>query len=422
MGVELSIAILHYAGPPIIGGVEITIQHHACLLAQKGYHVQVIAGRGEDFSPQVEFYKIPKIDSRHPDVLAIGEALAQGFVSSQFEKLRDDLIAELSSLLSDIDICLVHNVVTLHKNLPLTAALFTLSNEGKVKLIAWCHDFAWQDNLYTPDLHSGYPWDLLRTAWPGVPYVVVSDNSRIQLANLLGINKKQIDVIHPGVNITDLFKLESDTLNLIEKLDLLNSDPIVLLPSRITRRKNIEFALDVTAALLLYKPQAVLLVTGPPGPHNPTNIAYLNDLKRKQFELKIADHVRFLYELKEGEQFYVSDAMIADLYHLSDLLLFPSRREGFGIPVLEAGLTRLPIFAANIPSIHESGHDLIHYFNLDSDPALVAESIFKYLEADPIYQMKQRVLYRFTWQKIVKQTLIPKIHEVVNLTERANRV
>ena len=421
MGAECSIAIIHYAGPPIIGGVEITIHHHARLLAQEGYHVQVIAGRGNHFHPQVDFHKIPKIDSRHPEVLLIGEALARGKVPSQFANLRDDLIAILYPLLSNIDVCIVHNVITLHKNLPLTAALHRMSNEGITHLIAWCHDLAWRDTLYTPDLHSGYPWDLLRTPWHGVLYIAVSNHSRANLSDLTGLEEKKIGVVHPGVDIADIFKMESDTLNLIEKLDLLNADPIILLPARITRRKNIELGIQVIASLLRYKPRALLIVTGPPGPHNPANIAYLEVLKKLRVELKVTDHVLFLYESgKEGGPFYVSDAMMADLYHLADLLLFPSRREGFGIPVLEAGLVRLPIFASDIPSLRESTVGHIQYFDPENDPASVAESIFEYLKVDPIYQFRQRVLNHFTWQAIVKQKVIPIIHEASNLSEKTN--
>lgn len=41
------VAILHYAAPPIVGSVESTIYHHARVLAQAGYDVGVIAGRGD---------------------------------------------------------------------------------------------------------------------------------------------------------------------------------------------------------------------------------------------------------------------------------------------------------------------------------------------------------------------------------------
>jgi glycosyltransferase involved in cell wall biosynthesis len=412
-GTVKRVAILHYAAPPIVGGVESTIYHHARLLAQAGYTVDVIAGRGEPSHPQVAFHHIPEIDSRNPEVLAVGQALAQGEVSPSFALLCDRLAYCLRPLLADTEVCIAHNAMTLHKNLPLTAALRRLADEGVTRFIAWCHDFAWQDSLYTPDLHEGFPWDLLRTPWPGVRYVVVSAHRQARLAALLGLPEDQIEVVNPGVDVADFLKMEPSTRRLVEKLDLPAADPLLLLPARITRRKNIEFAVRVTAALTRHKPQATLVVTGPPGPHNPRNVAYLEALQALRKELGITARVHFLYEYGEGGQpLHVADAMIADLYHLADLLLFPSRREGFGIPVLEAGLVRLPVFAADIPSVRESAGDLACLFDLEGDPVVVAEAIAAHLAADRAYQLKRRVLSQFTWQRVLERRLIPLIQEV----------
>jgi len=275
----MRVSILHYAGPPIVGGVESTIYHHARLLAGAGFRVQVVAGRGEPFHPHVPFHRIPEIDSRHPEVLEVGAALACGEVPPAFYTLRDRLVGRLWPLLAESDVCIVHNAVTLHKNLPLTGALRMLADEGVARLIAWCHDFAWQDVLYTPDLHPGYPWDLLRTPWPGVRYVVVSTDGQRRLAALLNIPESAVRVVRPGVDVAEFLKLGPETRRLVEALDLLSAHPLMLLPARITRRKNIEFAIRVTAALARHKPRAALLVTGPPGPHNPKNVAYLRSLR-----------------------------------------------------------------------------------------------------------------------------------------------
>jgi glycosyltransferase involved in cell wall biosynthesis len=404
------VAILHYASPPIVGGVESTIYHHARFLVQSGYEVIVIAGRGDAFHPNVSLHIIPEIDSRHPQVLDIGKQLSQGEISSQFESLRDQLVSRLSSALKRVDVTIVHNVITLHKNLPLTAALHQLSEKGITRLIAWCHDFAWQDALYIPDLHPGYPWDLLRTPWPGVRYVVVSEHRRSKLAALLDVPETDIPVVTPGVDISSFLKLEPLTNRLIESLELLSADPLLLVPARVTRRKNIEFAIRVTAALKRTKPDVTLIITGPPGPHNPKNIAYLNTLKSLQEELEVSKQVYFLYEQgKDGQPLYVPDEVVADLFHLADLLLFPSFREGFGIPVLEAGLSRLPVFAADIPSVRESAAHLAGLFDLNSNPAGVAQMIAGRLAEDRAYQLKRRVLERFTWSKIIENQLIPLI-------------
>lgn len=402
------VVILHYAAPPTVGGVESTIYHHARLLVQAGWKVHVIAGRGRPFHPQVAFSRLPEVDSRHPEVLAVGQALAQGRVPPEFIALRDRLTDRLRPLLAEAEACIVHNAVTLHKNLPLTAALRRLADEGITRLIAWCHDFAWQDALYIPDLHPGYPWDLLRTPWPGVRYVVVSAHRRAQLAVLLGLPAEQIEVVSPGVDVADFFKLEPATRRLVEELDLLAADPLMLLPARITRRKNIEFAIRVTAALTQYKPRAALVVSGPPGPHNPANVAYLEALQGLREELGVTEQVHFLYEHGDGDRpLHVTDAMMADLYHLADLLLFPSRREGFGIPLLEAGLTRLPVFCSNIPPFQESGGEEITVFELDEEPHRIARRIVEVLAAAPAYRLRRRVLEEYTWQQIVQRKVIP---------------
>jgi len=273
-----TISILHYAAPPVIGGVESTIQHHARLLTEAGYAVQVIAGRGAAFHPQVAFHTLPEADSRHPQVESVAAALAEGRIPPEFEVLRARLRAQLRPLLSASRACIVHNAVTLHKNLPLTAALHDLAAEGLTRILAWCHDFAWRDSLYTPSLHSGFPWDLLRTPWPNTVYVAVSEHRRGMLAGLLNLPPEEIALAPPGVDAHAFWNLQPQSIRLAERLNLWQAAPLMLLPARITRRKNIEFAIRVMAALVQARPTARLLVTGPPGPHNPKNVAYLHAL------------------------------------------------------------------------------------------------------------------------------------------------
>jgi glycosyltransferase involved in cell wall biosynthesis len=406
------VSILHYAGPPIIGGVESTIYHHARLLSDAGYKVEVIAGRGEQFHPSVRYRGIPEIDSRHPRVQMVAQQLAEGTLTEDFNRLRDELSRKLHPILDLSAACIVHNALTLHKNLALTAALRQLSDEGVCRMIAWSHDFAWQDPLYIPDLHPGQPWDLLREPWPGVQYVVVSEHRRERLAELLNLPPESICVATPGIDIYQFLRVGSLVQTLAINLDLLAADPLMLLPARITRRKNIEFAIQVTAALRVEKPLTTLVVTGPPGPHNPKNAAYLTSLRHLRASLGLKDQVHFLYEHgQDGKPLNLPDEAVGDFYRLSDLLIFPSQREGFGIPVLEAGLTRLPVFAAAIPSIQGSVGELGHLFDPNGDPKTVARQIASFISTDDAYRLRRRVIDRFSWQALVTGLLIPLIEE-----------
>lgn len=408
------ISIVHYAAPPIVGGVESTIFHHSRLLVEAGFSVDVIAGRGEEFEHKVGFHEIPSIDSRHPEVLSIGEELSQGIVSQNFYDLRDLLIRSLKTVLLNSDLCIVHNVITLHKNLPLTAAIHAISEEELLPIISWSHDFAWSDDLYTSDLHDGYPWDLLRMPWRGVRHVVVSTHRRALLAQLLNISEGEIKVITPGVDICQFFRCHPLTQEIFDANDLAEADPLILVPARLTRRKNIQFALRVTAALRENKQKVRLIITGPPGPHNPSNMEYLEELQALKNELGMEGHVIFFYELgKAGVPLHAPDEVLTDLYMLCDLLLFPSFREGFGIPVLEADLTRLPVFASDIPPIRESGGEFTELINPDGDPADVAKRISEFLSVDNAYQLKKCVVAKYTWQSIITKQLIPFAMEVI---------
>lgn len=407
------VAILHYAAPPVIGGVETTIYYHALHLSRLGYRVTVIAGRGAAFAPQVDFVAEPMVDSRFAPLAEVNEQLAQGEVSAAFHQWQETIYRRLREHLQGVQVLIVHNALTLHKNLPLTAALHRLAQED-FPLIGWCHDFAWQDALYIPVLRDAYPWNLLKTPWPGVKYVVVSEHRREQLARLLDLPPQEIAVVPPGVEPDRLLRLSPDTQGLAEHLRLWDADPLFILPARITRRKNIQFALRVLAALKTRLPHPMLVVTGPPGPHNPTNVAYLEQLLRLRQELGLQEQAHFLYQYGEqGRPLEVSETMLAELYLLADALLFPSLREGFGIPVLEAGLLRLPIFAADIPPVRESAGDLAVTFDPEGSPAEAAERIVARLAQDPLYAMRRRVKQRYLWAQIVRRQVVPLIEAVL---------
>ncbi len=183
---------------------------HARVMRDQGHHVRIIVGAGADVIAGVDTIVLPELSSRGPAIDAVNRDLARGTVSMEFEQLVTQIEAGLERALAGVDVLIVHNVHTLHKNLAFTEALYRRSVAGRgPRTLAWCHDFAWSDPLYAADVHAGAPWDLLRTAWPDVRYVVVSEDRREILANLLALPADQITVVTPGVDPEVLFKLRT---------------------------------------------------------------------------------------------------------------------------------------------------------------------------------------------------------------------
>jgi glycosyltransferase involved in cell wall biosynthesis len=113
--------------------------------------------------------------------------------------------------------------------------------------------------------------------------------------------------------------------------------------------------------------------------------------------------------LAEQVEHNLSDAVIADCYHLADALFLPSREEGFGIPILEAGLAGLPIFCADIPPLRSLGGSFATYFSPDADPVHVAAQVQRRLAAEPTFGLRQEVKQAYTWQSIYAQKIKPLI-------------
>jgi glycosyltransferase involved in cell wall biosynthesis len=402
------VALLHYSAPPIVGGVESVLGVQARLMADAGHQVRIVAGRGEQMDARIPFIHLPTADSRHPEVLAVKAELDAGRVPSGFDKLTAALTADLNEALGDVDVLIAHNVCSLNKNLPLTAALRNLANRNQLRIILWHHDLAWTTPRYRAELHDGYPWDLLRQAWPGVKQVTISEMRQCELAELFQIDKDKIAVVPNGVDIARFHKLEKQTSEYLQRLDLLNASPFLLLPVRITPRKNIELALRLCASLVKQFPDTKLLVSGPLGPHNPANVKYFEKLTTLRKELGLDRVVCFLAELTAE---YIPDEVISDFYHLADALFLPSREEGFGIPVLEAGLAGLPIFCSDIPPLRSLGGSNVTYFSPDSEPIELADTLANALASNVVFRMRAGVRKGYTWERIYARHIAPLLGE-----------
>jgi glycosyltransferase involved in cell wall biosynthesis len=407
---SLSVAILHYAAPPTVGGVETTIAAHARVMCAAGHRVRVIAGRAGPLPP-AEVMVEPELSSRGEAIERVTQELAQGLVSEEFEALTARIADRLIQALAGVDVLVVHNALLLHRNLPLTAALHRLHSAGLApRMIAWCHNVAWLDPLVASELHEGYPWKLLRTAWPDVRYVVVSNDMRPQVARLLGVPADWISVVTPGVDLAAFYKLEAETLAMIERFDLLRADPLLLLPARVTRHKNIEQAVAITGALRRLRARPRLMVTGPPSTPGPATTAYLAYLKTLQRETGAGASVVYLHEHyrdAQGEPVPLSDAILADLYRLADGLLFPSHYESFGIPILEAGLAGIPIFCSDIAPFRETAGDAALRFHPEAPPEDVAARIIDALRDDRRIALRRRVRIDHTWEAIYRRSIAP---------------
>jgi glycosyltransferase involved in cell wall biosynthesis len=401
------IALLHYASAPTIGGVESLMTHHARALDRLGYAVTVVSGDGAQFDERIPVQIDPIFSSQHPDVLALKRDLDAGTVPPAFEALTGRMETALREALAGCDVVIVHNAHTLNKHLALTVALSRMSQPRQ---IAYVHDIAWTNPQYQPELHDRYPWTLLRQPLPDVPYITVSEARCEELARVLGVPRESITLMTPGIDPMRFLGWTPLLAEIDARLHLLDADGLLLLPARLTRRKNIALGLHVLAALREQSGRDMrLIVTGPPGAHNPTNRGYFGELLDLRASLGLADSAHFLYELFDPPRPADDDTMAA-LFRTCDALLFPSTQEGFGIPVLEAGLAGLPVFCSDILPFRETGRGDVTFFDPDhADPRAIAADITDMLDHNPAARLRVRVRQQYRWDTLVRDLLVPHL-------------
>jgi glycosyltransferase involved in cell wall biosynthesis len=396
----------------VIGGVEAVLKAHVNEFLKAGYTVRVIAGRGEEgaLPGGAQFVSLPEIDSNHPEVVVAGQALEAGQVPKNFESLTARLVEKLRPLVADLDGLIVHNVLTKHFNLPLTQALRTLHEEGAIRaLIAWCHDFTWTSPSSRSKVHNGHPWDLLRTSWPGTTYVTISKERQQTLADLFSVSPQAIAVVYNGVDPRLLLGISDEGWRLVQRVGLLESDLNLLMPVRVTQAKNIEFALETVAALKRKGVAPRLVLTGPPDPHDQGSMHYFQSLLDLRKSLEVEKEMRFVFESgpEPDKPLMIGEEVVGELYRISDVMFMPSHREGFGMPVLEAGMAGIPVVSREVPAASEIAAENALIFTDQTTPEEAAELLLKAVEQSPPVRFRQQVRKRFNWQAIFENDIRP---------------
>ena len=118
-------------------------------------------------------------------------------------------------------------------------------------------------------------------------------------------------------------------------------------------------------------------------------------------QLHIEEYIRWIG--------YVDEEDKPVLYRNAETFVFPSKREGFGLPVLEAMACGTPVVTSNATSIPEVVGEA--GFNIDPDDArgmagaIIATIIQDNLAAD-MRQSSQKQAAEFSWEKTAMQTLM----------------
>jgi glycosyltransferase involved in cell wall biosynthesis len=405
-----NIAILHYSCPPVVGGVEEIVRQQAALFHRYHQEVEVYAGAGERYTQNYPVELNSMLSSRHPEILKLQKKLSKNF--SRIEEISEVIFRYFVTRLKHNSILIAHNVLTMPFNLPLTLALHKLADRKVLKLISWNHDSPYFYGYYHPELDQD-SWQILKNFNRNIHYVTISESRRKEF-NLLYEIRDGLIVMPNGVDPFSFFRLDEATVRLILENTLFETELIMFQPSRLHPRKNIELSIRVVKELHNLGIKIKLLLTGAFDPHHGKDIRYYHYLIELIESLKVTENIIMVaeYTFNSGEKITADHIIIRDLYHISDLLFLPSKQEGFGIPILEAGMIRLPIACSDIEPFKSIAVENVFYFSLNETPKKIAKGILKFLGESKTYDMYRNVIRNYVWDNIYHKSLLPLLQKV----------
>lgn len=184
-------------------------------------------------------------------------------------------------------------------------------------------------------------WLVPRLVRRAAHIATVSKDERGRIVRTLGLPESNVEVIYNGVS-SRFGAVPTDLERAAVRVRLGLRGPYVLLLGNAEPRKNVPRALEAFCQVATERPEWYLVVTGLPGE---TIDALLNAAGRHAFRNRI---------VCPG---YLPAELLPAVYAGAGAFLYPSLREGFGLPVLEAMAAGVPVVTSATTATAEVAGD-----------------------------------------------------------------
>ena len=400
----LRIAFLVYRGNPRCGGQGVYTRHLTRELRELGHSVEVLAGQPwPELEEGVGFTPVPGLDLyRDPDpfrfphpreiedlagLAELGIMCAAGFGEPLAFSLRARRL--LARRRGEFDL--------VHDNQCLGTGMLGLVADGWPLLTTLHHPITVDRQLALG--HATNPWQRLTTRrWFGflrmqvrvarqLPAIVtVSESSRADIADQMGVDPARMTVVPVGVDHT-VFRPQPDVAPVPGRLMVTSSSDVPM--------KGLVPLLEAVAKLRTER-RVELVVVGRPRPGG--------RVARAIHRLGLDDGT---VRCVSG----ISDRDLAHSYAEAEVAVVPSLYEGFSLPAVEAMACGVPVVTTTggaLPEVVGSDGDTGLLVPPD-DPGALAAAIARLLDDAALRARlgeagRHRVLNRFTWRVTAEGT------------------
>ena len=247
--------------------------------------------------------------------------------------------------------------------------------------------YPWVDSLYWRVVQ---PWILKRAE----RVVAISESTKRDLMYWYGLDDKKVAVIYPACDSSFRGDHDPESLEEVRARYRLPKE-MLLFVGGLGIHKNVVTLIHAFAQITSDIPHSLVVVGGI---HHTSSDRTLSRLVRA---LGIEDRVQFLGSVPASD--------LPPLYQLAELCVFPSLNEGFGLALLEAMASGIPVLASGRGSIPEVIGDAGCLVADPLDAKAFAGAIVELLaDRKALAWMRERGLDRsrcFSWQQTAVSTI-----------------
>jgi glycosyltransferase involved in cell wall biosynthesis len=222
--------------------------------------------------------------------------------------------------------------------------------------------------------------------------VTSSATTALELVSRFALDENKVRTIPPGLDLRFLEDVPAADLDAAAQRFGLPPAFLLFVGAQ-TPRKNLVRFLEALKIVHLHGLQIPLVLAGPEGEDS-------DAIQEKAARLGICQWIRTTGYLEPND--------VRNIYRLATAFVLPSLCEGFGMPLLEAMASGVPVAASRTSSIPEVCRDAAAYFDPES-PESMAEKVISLLEDQ---SLRSRLAARgrerarsFSWEKAARDTL-----------------
>jgi glycosyltransferase involved in cell wall biosynthesis len=275
----------------------------------------------------------------------------------------------------------------------------------RIKSVVTIHDLIFERN---PEQYSSIDVKIYRKKFKHAcekanRIIAISQQTKDDIIDFYKIDANKIDICYQSCNPSFAIKVTNDELARVQQFYKLPKQYFLYVGS-IIERKNL---LLICQALQALKGtiNIPLVVIGDGG-------KYKEIVRKYLAENKLDNDVIFLSEKFQNAEFKSAKDFPA-IYQQALCMIYPSTFEGFGIPVLEALWSNIPVITSNVSCMPETGGDAAFYIN----PTSINEMADAILQVSKNENLRNEMIAK-GWQHAQKFTQQACATEVMNVYKK----